>query len=201
MPSHSAKSLFDLNIESAQECIDMFDGLSTLKVSMKLDWLLRASIVFVVSALDTYFHDKIKYKAGKFSLDSLPTQLANFQVPIKNLAKWGSSTRKGNVLRNWVTDYYSVRPLQAPAAISDALKLVGYEGCWDKISPKNEDKKALQATFNNLVKRRNQIAHEGDREQHRNSGKKLRKIDRAETEAAVSFAKDLVAKFETAFPK
>ncbi len=201
MTTHSAKSLFDLNIESAQECIDMYDGLSNLKVTMKLDWLLRASIVFVVSALDTYFHDKVKYKAGKFSLDSLPTQLGNFQIPIKNLANWEKSNRKGNVLRNWLTDHYAVRPLQSPTAISDALKLVGYEGCWDKIAPKKEDKKAIQDVFNALVKRRNQIAHEGDREQHRNSGKKLRKIDRAEADSAVAFAKDLVAKFEAAFPK
>jgi hypothetical protein len=66
MPVHTAKSLFELNIQSAKDCVQLFDGLSKLKVKMNVKWLLRAAVVFAVSALDTYFHDKVKYRVGRF---------------------------------------------------------------------------------------------------------------------------------------
>ncbi len=201
MATHSAKTLFDQNIESAKECLGMFDGLSKLKVGMNLNWLLRASIVFAVSALDTYFHDKVKYRVGKFTLNDLPPQLGNFQIPISELTSWEEAQRKGNVLRNWVTEYLGVRPLQSPTAIADALKLAGIESLWDRIEPNKLHKQNLLQEFNELVKRRNQISHEGDREQSRNSGKKLRTIKQAEVERAIQFVEELVTKVETAFPK
>lgn len=201
MATHSAKSLFDQNIKSAEECLDLFDGLSKLKVTVNLDWLLRASIVFAVSALDTYFHDKVKYKVGQFSLNDLPPQLAGFQIPVRELVTWDEAKRKGNVLRNWVTDHLSVRPLQSPTAIADALKLAGYESLWDRIEPNKDHKKALLVEFNLLIKRRNQISHEGDREQSRGSGKKLRPIPRTTAVEAIAYVNRLVSRVETAFPK
>jgi hypothetical protein len=201
MTTHSAKSLFDQNIKSAQECLDLFDGLSKLKVGVNLDWLLRAAVVFAVSALDTYFHDKVKYKVGHFSLNDLPPQLAGFQIPIRELVTWDEATRKGNVLRNWVTEHLSVRPLQSPTAIAEALKLAGYESLWDRIEPNKSHKQTLLERFNSLIKRRNQISHEGDREQSRRSGKKLRPIARDDVDTSIKFVQDLVGKVETAFPK
>jgi hypothetical protein len=201
MTTHSAKSLFDQNIKSAQECLDLFDGLSKLKVGVNLDWLLRAAVVFAVSALDTYFHDKVKYKVGHFSLNDLPPQLAGFQIPIRELVTWDEATRKGNVLRNWVTEHLSVRPLQSPTAIAEALKLAGYESLWDRIEPNKSHKQTLLERFNSLIKRRNQISHDGDREQSRRSGKKLRPIARDDVDTSIKFVQDLVGKVETAFPK
>lgn len=201
MAIHSAKTLFDQNILSAKECLKMFEGLSGLRVGMNLDWLLRASIVFAVSALDTYFHDKVKYRVGRFSLNDIPPQLANFQIPISELVSWEEAQRKGNVLRNWVTEYLGVRPLQSPVAIAEALKLAGIESLWDRIEPNKLHKQALLDEFNLLVKRRNQISHEGDREQSRNSGKKLRNIKKTEVENAIQFVEGMVQKIEAAFPK
>ena len=80
MTSHTAKTLFDTNIESADHCVTLFDGLTALKTPLEIDWVLRAAVVFCVSALDSYFHDKVKYRVGKFSLDNLPPALAKFQL-------------------------------------------------------------------------------------------------------------------------
>jgi hypothetical protein len=200
MASHTAKSLFDKNIESATECLALFDGVKALKAGLQVDWILRAGVVFAVSALDTYFHDKVKYKVGKYSLGNLPPALGKFEIPISDLTKWDSADRKGNVLRNWVTRYLSVRPLQSPSAIGEALKLAGITGVWDQIEPDNEKKSAMLEKFNSLIKRRNQIAHEGDREQSRKSGKKLRPIDRAFVDDAIKFTRELVQRVEIAFP-
>jgi hypothetical protein len=200
MPQHSAKSLFDLNIQSAKDCVQLFDGLSKLNVNMNVKWLLRAAVVFAVSALDTYFHDKIKYRIGRFSLNDLPVQLAKFQIPIRELSTWDDAQRKGNVLRNWVMDHLAARPLQSPTAIAEALKLSGIEDLWDRIAPKQTHKQAMLDEFNGLVRRRNQISHEGDREQSRRSGKRLRPINRKTVQAWIDYVEDLVAKVESAFP-
>jgi hypothetical protein len=126
---HSAKSLFDQNIQSAEDCLTLYQGVSQLQPKgVELTWILRAAIVFVVSAVDTYFHDKVKYKVGKFSLQNLPPALAKFEIPVANVASWDKADRKGNVLRNWVTDYLSTRPLQSPDRIAEALKLAVIAG-------------------------------------------------------------------------
>jgi hypothetical protein len=200
MPPHSAKSLFELNVKSAKDCLSLYDGLSKLKIKMNLKWLLRAAVVFAVSALDTYFHDKVKYRVGRLSLNDLPLQLAKFEIPIRELTTWEEAQRKGNVLRNWVTDYLSVRPLQSPSAIADALKLAGVENLWDRIEPNKAHKNELLDQFNSLMKRRNQISHEGDRQQSRRSGKKLRPINRTEVKEWIGYVETLVSKVEIAFP-
>jgi hypothetical protein len=199
---HSAKSLFDKNIESAKDCLTLFDGVSHLDPKgVDLDWILRAAVVFVVSALDTYFHDKVKYRVGKFSLHNLPPALAKFEVAVARIASWDKATRKGNVLRNWVTKDLGTKPLQSPERIAEALKLAGIDGIWATIEPDTHARKQLLDQFNALMKRRHQIAHEGDREQSRKSGKKVRKINRDYVTKAIEFAETLVDKIENAFPK
>jgi HEPN superfamily RiboL-PSP-like protein len=200
MAAHTAKSLFELNIQSAKDCLRLFDGLSKLKVKTNVKWLLRAAVVFAVSALDTYFHDKVKYRVGRFSLNDLPVQLAKFEVPIRELTTWDDAQRKGNVLRNWVMDHLAVRPLQSPSAIAEALKLCGIESLWDRIAPNPIHRRELLDKFDAMVKRRNQISHEGDREQSRRSGKRLRPINRKMVKAWIDYVEDLVAKVEAAFP-
>lgn len=197
---HSAKSLFEKNIQSAEDCLALYEGVSRLKAGLAIDWVLRASVVFVVSALDTYFHDKIKYRVGHFSLDNLPPALAKFEIHVDELTLWDVAERKGNVLRNWVTERLSTRPLQSPTAVADSLKFAGIDALWDRIEPNRNARKQVLDQFNRLVKRRNQISHEGDRETSRRSGKKLRPIDRSSVEEYIEFAKDLIARIEKAFP-
>ena len=114
MAGHSARSLFDKNIESADHCVALYDAIVKLKPArVNLDWILRAAVVFTVSAVDTYFHDKVRYRVGKYSLANLPPALARFEIPVSDLTAWEAATRKGNVLRNWVVDHLSTRPLQS----------------------------------------------------------------------------------------
>ncbi len=153
MAGHSAKSLFDMNIESARDCLALFDAIKPLKPkSVDLDWILRAAMVFAVSALDTYFHDKVKYRIGKFDLSSMPPALAKFQIPIRDMSKWEGATRKGNVLRNWIDEYLSTKPLQSRSAIIDALKLAGIEAFWDTIVPDQQARSTFLERFDYMIR-------------------------------------------------
>lgn len=201
MATHTAKSLFAQNIQSAQDSLALYDAISKLNPQgVDIDWVLRSAVVFTVSALDTYFHDKVKYRVGHYSTENLPPALARFEIPLDQLPKWDKATRKGNVLRNWVVDYLSTKPLQSPSVIADHLKLAGIESLWNTIEPNNEDRRVLKNELNELMKRRNQISHEGDRMTSRRSGKKLRSIDRNQVVGWIKFAEELVRKVENAFP-
>jgi hypothetical protein len=200
MPTHTAKSLFDLNIQSSEDLIQLYDGIEKLGTKLEVSWLLRAAIVFSVSALDAYFHDKIKYRAGKFDLQDMPPALARFEVPLGDLTKWDGANRKGNVIRNWLAEHYSTIPLQRKDDITSALKMVGIESVWATIEPDSPKRDALFEKLKEFIRRRNQIAHEGDRESSRRSGKKLRSINRPLAQESVDFAKGLVKRIENAFP-
>jgi hypothetical protein len=201
MPTHTAKSLFDRNIQSAKDSLALFDAIAKLKPqNVDVDWVLRAAVVFTVSALDTYFHDKVKYSVGRYDLGNLPPALASFEIRIQELTSWDRATRKGNVLRNWVVDYLATRPLQSPNVIADALKLGGIVSLWDKIEPDKNKKNTLLKDLNQLILRRNQISHEGDRMTSRRSGKALRPINRDQVESWILFTENMVRKIEEVFP-
>jgi len=200
MPTHTAKNLFTKNITSAEDCLALYDAMIGLKPGVDITWVLRAGIVFIVSAIDTYFHDKIKYGIGKAARGNMPDSLANFKIPISELESWEQAKRKGNIYRNWVVKYYSTKSLQSPIDIADALKIIGIQSYWDKIEPDKKKRQVLRSKFNKLISRRNKISHEGDRLTSRSSGKKLRDIDRENILHWIKFAKDLIIKTEKEFP-
>lgn len=200
MSKHTAKSLFDLNVRGAEECLTIYSGASGLSSALHLDWLLRSAIVLAVSAMDAYFHDKVRYKAGKFSLDTLPKQFANLEVPLTELEGWEESRRKGNVLRRWAVAHLAHKSLQTRDAIAGAMRVIGFEAFWDTLEPDKRKRQALLDTMKTIVDRRNQIAHEGDRLRSRRSGKRLRAITLKETTEAVDFIKQFVQKVEERFP-
>jgi hypothetical protein len=200
MGQHTAKSLFDLNIQGAEQCLTIYDGVSSLVSALDLDWLLRAAVVLAVSAMDAYFHDKVRYRAGRFPLHALPKHFADLEIPLRELERWERHNRKGNPLRHWAVTHLAAKPLQRPDAIVGALKLVGIIDYWNTIEPSNDDRVTLLAQLNELVNRRNQIAHEGDRLQSRASGKRLRPIDREYAAGGIEFVKTLVGTSEDRFP-
>lgn len=201
MSRHTAKSLFALNIQGAEQCVKIYDGVSTLNSNLDLDWLLRSAIVLAVSAMDAYFHDKIRYRAGKFTIDRLPKQLAGLKIPMSEVAKWDEAGRKGNMIRRWVVEHLEVRPLQSPNAIAEALKLVDIQSFWNTIESNSSARDVLKTQLNKLIERRNQIAHEGDRLQSRSSGKALRPVTHDYAVQAIKFVKELVQKTEDSFPR
>lgn len=201
MSRHTAKSLFDLNIQGAEQCAGIYDGVSQLRSSFDPDWLLRSAIVLAVSAMDAYFHDKVRYRAARFASAPMPRRLASLEVPLSEVRKWDEVGRKGNVIRRWVVEYLETRPLQSRSAIAEALKLVGIQDFWNTVERDPSAQDALFARLNKLVKRRNQIAHEGDRLQSRSSGKALRPITRDYVMQAIEFVKELVQRTEDGFPR
>ena len=151
---------------------------------------------------DSPLREARRYTPGLPQTRRLPhLLLGTWMVGFVTTSNWDSADRKGNVLRNWVVEYLSTKPLQSQQAITEALKLAGIDGLWDQIEPNRTNRKALVEKLNHIIHRRNQISHEGDREQSRNSGKALRTISKTEVSEWIDFIKNLVDKIETAFPR
>jgi HEPN superfamily RiboL-PSP-like protein len=191
-PKHSAFSLFKMNMASVGDSISLYEGIEKLKVGLDTTWLIRGAVVFLVSALDTYFHDRIKYGISKVKADGMPDALLRHRITIGDLEDWEVSRRKGNVIRNWIADYLSTVPLQSPDRIAEYMRYVGVESLWNQVEPDNVKRRKLLEQLNDLIKRRNQIAHEGDRLSGRSTGKKLRSISLPEVQAWVTFVEHLV---------
>lgn len=189
---HSALSLFEKNMRSVRDTVKLYDGIKTLGVRLDYDWLLRGAVVFLVSALDAYFHDRIKYGVSRFSGASMPDALRKHRITIGDLADWQASRRKGNVIRNWIAEHLSTVPLQSPDRIAEYMKYVGVDGFWSLIEPDQKKKKQLLLKLGSVIHRRNQIAHEGDRLAGRKSKKKLRDIDEVEVKEWIDWIEQLI---------
>ena len=198
MAQHTAKSLFDLNIVGADECLRLYEGLHKMKVGADITWLLRASVVFSVSAMDAYFHDKVRYRVGRFSADDLPPALGKVQIKLADLSTWESHVRKGNAIRNWVVGQMAFKSLQSKDQIADAMRLCGAEGFWDSVFPDSHERKETLSKLKTYADRRNDVVHEGDRLSARNSGKALRPIDLGYARDCREFVVGLVEAVEAA---
>jgi hypothetical protein len=198
VPQHTAKSLFDLNITGADECIALYEGLEKIKVAPDITWLLRASVVFSVSAMDAYFHDKVRYRVGRYKIDELPPALGRVQIKLSDLATWESHERKGNAIRNWVVEQMSVKSLQSKDQIADAMRMCGVEAFWEKVFPDAQQRREVLRQLRGFSDRRNDIVHEGDRLSARNSGKVVRAIDQTYATECRRFVVELVEAVEAA---
>lgn len=196
VPKHSALSLFEMNMASVRDTISLFEGIEKLKVGLDTTWLVRGAVVFLVSALDTYFHDRIKYGISKVKADGMPDALLRHRITIGDLEEWEASRRKGNVIRNWIADHLSTVPLQSPDRIAEYMRYIGIDSLWNKVEPDNAKRRKLLDQLNGLIKRRNQIAHEGDRLSGRSTGKKLRPITLDEVKTWVAFVEQLVKRID-----
>ncbi len=196
----SAKRLFSENLVGAEENITIYDAIEKISPRLHLSWLLRSVVVYSISALDAYFHDKIRYRAGHIDLSDMPNDYAEFQIPIKEVIRWVAADRKGNIQRDWFINHYATRPLQKKDEIAKAMKLMGYNDFWATVEPNSPARDEMLLTLAGYVDRRNKIVHEGDRLQHRSGGKQPRDIDREYAQACMDYVRQLVDKIEPVFP-
>jgi len=169
--------------------------------------LLRATIVFAVSALDTYFHDKILEnvavvieKCGK-TRSGLPGSLSDILKPILTPEKAICllyRKRPDMEFRKAIAAHISDRTYQDAGKIENGLKLIGITDIWEDlrialhVRKKDQAKRYLQP----YVKRRNQIVHEADLYKSYRSHHKPRSISRKFTRQCVDDTDKFVEKLE-----
>lgn len=144
-------------------------------------WLPRSAVVASLSSLDAYVHailyERIPYVLKGNSIpDSLCDAMAKV-VPIKNtnsfreaLPTISATNVHEELIKRLNAETLTFLSYQAPNKICSAYDMIGHPNIFDEVSaiwpgPRTtpDDIKRL---LENFVRRRNQIAHEGDREQN-----------------------------------
>lgn len=156
--------------------------------------LLRASLVMAVSAMDAYFHAKILRYVVVHSKSKKPSRrLLNEKIKVSDFINGQKKKRSYAALRAAIERNLSYQSLQGPDKIADALGLIGVSDFWKLVAENlNEQKNSLQNKINRVVKRRNQIAHEGDLSQSKKTRNKSRSIDPKTVREAIDLIEKIV---------
>ncbi len=182
----------------------LFSRDSTVPPEVRAD-IRRLSVVTAVAALDTYMHRLILERA--FRHEVLPKNLAQLDVNFEQLLAQADATKvaaratpKATRPRNGVKRQLQDRLLrdtfQTFNSVSQALTMAGRKKDWGPIgatmSPSrtpDEIKERLDA----IVRRRNQIVHEGDYERLQKPQKaKLNKLTQTEAGSDINFIAELI---------
>jgi len=156
--------------------------------------LLRASLVMAVSAMDAYFHAKVLRYVVVHSKSRKPSKrLLNERITVRDFIEGQRKERSFTALRAAIERNLSYQSLQHPDNIADALNLIGVSDFWGRVAKKlGKSKDGLRKEISSIVRRRNQIAHEGDLCQSARSRNKSRTITLKFVSSSIDLIETLV---------
>jgi hypothetical protein len=184
----TALAQFNTNIVAADRLVAMY---RELRVSRKLGargqldaanqdllWLPRSAVVASISALDTYVHgvvyDRLPGLLGH--ADPLPDPLCDQLsqlVPIRNATTFRdalpllvAANTAAQLIDRLKDKYLRFQSFQAPEKLIEAYRLLGFDAVFEGVANlwpgPNTTADHIRQRLAGYVRRRNQIAHEGD---------------------------------------
>lgn len=191
-----ALDAFEFNIERSRNLVELYQELKSdehrienTKSHTEIADLLRAAFVLAVGAFDAYMHDKISenfvpYIRAQLVRDGDLKRYENLQhdnkpvLTVRLLMSALTKQRPFVLVRKKLDEYLFAKALQNPGAIMEAAQLLGVENIWRSIFSQvpARSEQQIKDDFATFAKRRNQIVHEGDRQQARKVKGKRRPI-------------------------
>ncbi len=164
--------------------------------------LLRAAVVFSLSALDAYFHQTIEDAIVPIlnaDIEAIPGPLGNMAMPILDVERMlRYYDRPHEKIKAVLKDRIYTLSYMKPDKIVDAVKLLGIEDFLSKVSEEIElQEVTIKSRLARWAERRNQIAHEHDRVGRRRGGGRRRDIRRSDAESCADFVERFVNGAET----
>jgi len=157
---------FNENIRRVKELHSIYELIKgkTTEI-LDISDILRAEIVLIVSALDSYIHNKVRYnminvfKAGNVQTDSFK----KFKIPLEDVQKAIKDPSTFDWLENEIITQHSWKSFQQSKKIEEAIALISSKKLWKELGEKlNESPDNLKNRLDVIVDRRNKIAHEAD---------------------------------------
>lgn len=197
------KQAADSCIRRAQRFLELADyGLPVKRVKNDLR---RMALVMAVTAIDSYMHVLILRRIATVRRSAdLPKALALLELPFSEIARLADASieaqRENRASRPWVQVKASLQKrllketYQSFDQVGKALAIAGVDRPWSKIVVKlGETRDENKEWLNKLVKRRNQIVHEGDLERASRPRKlRFNKIDQAEAKQEIEWVNSLI---------
>lgn len=128
--------------------------------------LLRQALVAACAALETFVGDRVMERwSGALDADEKSSRLLQLPMTVEDwLRIEGSYKRRGWGLRQVAELEVRRVASPAPAQIGIAFSIVGEKGLWKRVDSRRHVKKGkTEVALDDLNKRRNRIAHNGDR--------------------------------------
>lgn len=164
-------------------------------LQQQLDEVLRAQLVQIVSAFDTFIHDCVRIGIVKqfISSGTISNSLRGYPVPFEDFQIINSLpnvTDKALYLDGVIKKVNSRDSYQSPKSVEYAMSLIGVGGIWSKVAPRMKmTAQDVKTELGSIVNRRNKIAHESDLNA---LGISLNPISKTEVDRVMSFIFGLV---------
>ncbi|MBQ8999969.1 MAG: hypothetical protein IJ086_14935 [Clostridium sp.] len=160
------KDNFDLNIQRILDKFIIVEQLQENNLQQAADDILRSQIVLLMSALDFYMHELVKYSMLKMFRGEKPktSSYKNFIVTLDCL----ENALKNPEAIDWLEEFIILKnrkeTYMAEDKIKQALSLISSNKIYNNvITNLTISKESFATNFKDLYKRRNQIAHQSDR--------------------------------------
>ena len=170
------KQRFDENVQSIEQQFDVAEALKTAGKVAECKTIWRSQIVFLESALDFYIHELSKY--GMISIFSekwsKTERYNNFQMPMRYVEQGLKSPESNKWLLEYVNRKFTRDVYMSWDVLVDQLNMLGIhlKSVLETVFPKptipDPTYKDGERIIKDLYDRRNQIAHQSDR-QHANA--------------------------------
>lgn len=158
---------FESLIEDTKQVQIIYEYMKKMSAPLDIDDLLRWQWIQVVSALDKLVHDIVKIgMIEEFNgVREKTNQFNNFSIDMNDFFDMNiNPVTSVNYFEKRVNKLNGYKSFQDPKKISEALSFIWSEKHkWKEIANMlNMSEKDCVTLLNNIVIRRNQIAHEGD---------------------------------------
>lgn len=182
-------SRFNSSISQVNELLAIHYYLQSAPVTEVTDNILRAALTMMVSAIDTSVHELI-VNAIMFELinDKSIFKIDKIKIGI-SVSKESDFDTRLRLIESELRRQYAKESFQSSRQIESALATIGITKIWQRLStPTGQPPQDIKIKLDLLVRRRNQIVHEGDLDYLHS----LREIQREDLDESLHFTKELV---------
>ncbi|MCR1823210.1 HEPN domain-containing protein [Terrisporobacter muris] len=183
---------FKTTLKSIEDKFLIVDKLETMDVNDAKDDILRSQIVFVMSSLDYYMHEIVKYGIIEMFNGNKPKTKSyqNFIVSMPFVEEAIKNIESVDWLENWIVIKDKQNTYMASEKIKKCLSLIStktiFKNIADEMSMKSNE---LSNRIDEIYERRNYIAHQADR--NAKTGE-LQEIDKTFVEQSIKFIREFV---------
>lgn len=185
---------FQHNIQSIREKFHIHDELIQNGKEEHAKDILRSQVVFLMSALDFYMHEIVRYRLLKMFSGELPKTKSykNFIVSIETLEEALKNPETIDWLSEEIIIRHSHETFMASKAIKKVLALISNEAIYNLTCEElGKENGEVNELIDEIYRRRNQIAHQSDR-LHNEDGQNA--ILKEEVQKFICFIEEFVQK-------
>jgi len=189
---------YESTITQVEELVAIHNFLQSVPTTQVTDNILRAALTMLVSAIDTSIHElvinavlfELKEERSIFNLDKILIEIS--------VSRESDFDQRLRLIEACLRQNYSKESFQSSRKIEITLAKIGITKIWSRLaSSLGMSPEDIKIKLDLLVRRRNQIVHEGDLD-HLHC---LREISREDLLQSLEFTKALISEIISEYCK